>query len=133
MKFKAHEFWRDLEAFGSFTFYAAVIARSLIGLNGVFFGQLVASLLVSQIVLMNVGTAMRQKISSHASNGGALIVLINAFYKNIGFALFCIALYVLVCIGHQKLRKHSWIEILTGLAIGLASAGLIWWLTPLVL
>jgi hypothetical protein len=132
MKFKPKEFWRDIEAFGSFTFYAAVMARSLVGLDWAFFGQLIAALAFSQILLRLIGNAMRQKISSHAANGGVLLVLVNVFYQSKEFFVFSAVLYLLVCISHQKLREHGWAEVITGLVIGLLSAGLAWWLTPLI-
>ena len=122
MKFKEGEFWRDIESFGSFTFYIAVAARSLIGLHWPFFSQLLGALVLSQLALRGVGSALKQKISSHAANGGALIILINDFYKSRGFFIFSVALYILVAVAHKKLRKHSWTEIITGVVIGVLSA-----------
>ena len=122
MKFKEAEFWRDIESLSSFTFYMVVVARSLIGLHWPFFLQLTGALALSQVVLRGVGTALKQKISSHAANGGALIILINDFYKSKGFLIFSIVLYLLVAVAHKKIRKHSWTEIITGAIIGLLSA-----------
>lgn len=130
MKFKQNEFWRDVETLGSFAFYAAVIIRSLVGWHWPFFWQLVAALAISQVVLRMVGTGTGRKISSHASNGGALLVLINAFYHSWSFLVFSLLAFALSCIGHQKLRKHTWGEIASGLAIGILAAGLVWWALP---
>ena len=124
MKFKEVEFWRDLEALSSLTFYIAVIARSLIGMHWPFFSQLVGALVLSQAALHGIGSALKQKISSHAANGGALIILINAFYKSKGFLIFSIVLYFLVAMAHKKLRKHSWAEIITGTIIGVLSSAI---------
>jgi hypothetical protein len=125
---KYREFWRDLETLGSFTFYAAVIIRSLVGLGYGFFVSLVAALALSQTILLIARSTKPNKISTHASNGGALLVLISAYYHRTTFTLFAIALFGLVCYGHRQLRKHSWAEIGIGFAIGIASGAFAWWL-----
>ena len=122
------EFWRDIETLGSFTFYAAVIIRSLVGLGYDFFISLIAALVLSQIILRIARSSTPNKISTHAANGGALLVLISAYYHSTVFTVFAIALFGLVCYGHHHLRKHSWAEIGAGLAIGIASGAFAWWL-----
>lgn len=129
----AHEFWRDVETLGSFTFYIAVIARSLIGLGGAFFWELIAALIVSQALLRTAGRILKQKISSHTANAGVLLIIIAGYYKSMGFTLFLAALLALTCIGHQKLRRHSWQEVLIGLAIGLLTGFAAWTTIPRVL
>jgi hypothetical protein len=117
-RFKEEEFWRDIETFGSLTFYIAVVARSLIGMGWTFFWELAAALAVSQVLVRVAGKILKQKISSHTANAGILLVLVNGYYKSVGFLLFSIVLFGLVCVSHHKLRKHSWSEISVGLVIG---------------
>lgn len=130
MKFRPREFWRDIETLGSFTFYAAVIARSLVGLGWQFFAQLLAALVLGQVALRVLGSATKTKISSHGANGGALLVLINIYYHSLFFLLFSIPLFLLVCVAHKILRRHSWEEIVSGLVLGIASAGIAWFFIP---
>lgn len=131
--FKEGEFWRDIETLGSFTFYLAVIARSLIGMGWEFFWELAAALIVSQALIRVAGKILRQKISSHAANGGILLVTVNGYYKSVGFLLFSVVLFGLVCVSHRKLRKHAWSEILVGLGIGLLTGLAAWAAVPQVL
>lgn len=130
MKLNAREFWRDVETLGSFTFYIAVLARSMIGLGWAFFWELIAALIVSQAVLRTAGRMLKQKISSHAANGGILLVVVNGYYKSVGFLLFSIVLFALVSVSNRKLRKHSWSEILVGLGIGVLTGLAAWAAVP---
>jgi hypothetical protein len=130
--FKQEEFWRDIEALGSFTFYIAVIARSLIGMGWAFFWEMAAALVASQALVRVAGKILKQKISSHAANGGILLVVVNGYYESVGFLLFSIVLFGLVCVSHRKLRKHSWSEISVGLIIGLLTGLAAWAAVPQV-
>jgi len=119
---KEVEFWRDLETFGSLTFYVAVLVRSLVGLAWWFFEQLLGAFVVSQLLLMLVSWLRKGHRCSHGASGAILLVLINNFYQSRIFLPFSILIFGLACVGHMKLRKQAWQDILIGFAIGIASA-----------
>lgn len=135
LKFKSAEFWRDIEAFGSFAFYFATIARAFVDLDRTFLYRLVLVLLLSQFLLRITSFVLqrkyffKQKISSHSSNALALLILVNLFYDSRNFLIFSSLLYILLCIGHKRLRDHSWREVFAGAVIGAISTMIVLFFT----
>jgi hypothetical protein len=124
------ELLRDCEALGSYLFYAAVAARSLIGYHWSFFLQLLVALILSIILWQIVKMATGIRSSSHAANGVILLIAINGFYKSVGFAWFSVALFAILLYGHTQLRKHKKGELIAGILSGLISGGAAYFCIP---
>lgn len=127
------EFYRDLEAMGSYVFYIIVAARSLVGMYWPFLAQAAAALAISLIIWQIVKSTTGIKASSHAANGMILIFIINAFYQAWPFAIFTVAFFTVVWYAHMKIRKHTSKEFLIGALNGMVSGGLVVWIAYTVM
>lgn len=93
------EIARDLLALGSVPFYALVIARAFVGQFVPFIVQLCVALpcvfLLSRLI----------DFDRHVSRALVLLVFVSAFYWNLYFALFALAIYVLIVWSAVFLKK----------------------------
>ena len=126
------EVLRDLESLGSFVFYFVVASRSLIGMYWPFLWQAAGALVLSLLLWQLVKFATGIKASSHASNIILLMILVNAFYKDLLFGLFTVGLFGFVSYAHIKLRKHKKESLIAGALIGLVAGGIALWFSGLV-
>jgi predicted PurR-regulated permease PerM len=122
MSFKK-ELLRDCEAFGSYLFYALVIVRSMIGMHWSFFLQLIVALVLSLILWQVVKLMTGILSSSHAANAVILFIVINGYYKSVGFAVFTFILFGVLLYAHSQLRQHKKGELVAGVLAGLISGG----------
>jgi hypothetical protein len=120
MDFKK-EFFRDCETFGSYLFYALVIVRSLIGVHWSFFLQLLTAFILSVILWQIVKLMTGIRSSSHAANAVILFIIINGYYKSVGFAVFTFVLFGVLLYAHSQLRQHKKGELVAGVLSGLIS------------
>jgi predicted PurR-regulated permease PerM len=115
------ELLRDCEAFGSYLFYALVMARSMIGMHWSFFLQLLTALIISVILWQVVKLMTGIRSSSHAANAVILFIVINGYYKSVGFAMFTFVLFGVLLYAHVNLRQHKKGELVAGVLSGLIS------------
>lgn len=113
MNFK--EVYRDIESFGSITFYVMATVRSLVGFNWHFFAQLTITFVIIQLIIHLTKT----KISTHLAQGAALFILINTLYKSTEFFIFSSLLLAALAYSHSKIRKHKTKEMFFGILLGL--------------
>ena len=115
------ELLRDCETFGSYLFYVLVMARSMIGMHWSFFLQLLTALILSVILWQVVKLMTGIRSSSHAANAVILFIVINGYYKSVGFAVFTFILFGVLLYAHAHLRQHKKGELIAGVLSGLIS------------
>ena len=121
------EVLRDLETMGSFVFYAIVASRSVVGNDWDFLAQMGIALGISLVLWQSIKYLTDIRASSHASNAVIMMILVNAFYKDLLFGILTIFLFGMVFYAHYTIRKHKPKPFWIGALIGLVSGGIMWW------
>ena len=125
------EVLRDLEALGSYLFFILIAARSLIGMHFSFFTQMAVGL-VASLILWQVIKLLGVKASSHIMNSVIAWVVVNLYYKSVGFAVFTFVLFSMMFYAHSELRKHKKYEMAAGFIIGVLSSCVAVWVSRMI-
>lgn len=126
------EVLRDLEALGSYLFFVLIAARSLIGMHFSFFTQMAGGLVVSLLLWQIVKLAFGVKASSHIMNSVIAWVVVNLYYKSMGFAVFTLVMFGMMFYAHASLRTHKKYEMVAGFLIGVLSSAVAVWVSNIL-
>lgn len=120
------EIARDSLALGSILFYFIVIIRAGVGQHSLFVAQVVIAI----IVLFLLSRVIKNS-NHHLARGFALAVFTSLFYRDRLFTIFAFVLLgiLIVSLNYLGIKRNV---ILNGLLLGIASAGISYYLSPLL-
>ena len=119
------EIARDCIALGSLPFYLIVLARSTIGQYWPFVIQMTAG--IAFLYLITVFA----KFDKYSSRSFLILVFTTLFYQNIGFTILASILWICILFSLNYLKTDKK-ELLKGVLVGLACAGIAYFVSGLI-